>query len=95
MSADDEAAEGPAVELGDGPEVAGAPIARVTSRLHYGIEKSEVLRRAGDVEVRTPDGPVALSEILDPVEATYFGRRQDLEAAVRETIGAGPVPTDE
>lgn len=93
--ADDEDTEGPVVELGEGPDVSGAPLARVTSRLHYGIEKSEVIRREGHVDVRTSDGPQALSEILEDSDETYFARRQDLEAAVREQVGTGPIPTDE
>lgn len=94
MADDDEEDEGPVVELGDGPDVAGAPLARVSSRLHYGIEKSEVIRREGDVEIRTPDGAHALGDLLEESDETYFARRQDLEAAVREIIGTGPVPTD-
>lgn len=94
MADDDEEDEGPVVELGDGPDVAGAPLARVSSRLHYGIEKSEVIRREGDVEIRTPDGARALGDLLEESDETYFARRQDLEAAVREIVGTGPVPTD-
>jgi hypothetical protein len=92
--ADDEAEdEGPVVELGEGPEVAGVPLAQVTSRLHFGIEKSEIVRRSGDTEIRTPDGPRKLGEVLAESDETYFPRRQDFESAVRAVIGVGPVPT--
>ncbi|MFB6191786.1 MAG: DUF5789 family protein [Haloarculaceae archaeon] len=93
--ADDEEESGPVVELGEGDPVPGAPLARVTARLHYGIERSEVIRREGDVEIRTPDGPRRLEGVLAEVEDTYFPRRQDLEAAVRSVVGHGPVPTGE
>lgn len=96
--ADDEAEaedEGPVVELGDGPAVEGAPIGRITSRLHYGVEKSEVVRREGDAEIRTSDGPRTLESILDDVEETFFPRQQDLVDAVRGVTGYGPVQTDE
>jgi len=94
MADDEEDAEsGPVVELGEGDPVEGAPLARVTARLHYGIERSEVLRREGDAEIRTPDGPRRLESVLDETEETYFPRRQDLEDAVRSVVGRGPVPT--
>lgn len=92
--ADDEETE-PIVELGEGESVEGAPLARITSRLHYGIPKSEVVRREGDKLIRTPDGPRELTDILDESDGTYFPRKQDLETAVREVIGTGPVPTAE
>ena len=53
----DEEENAPAVELGDGEPVEGAPVARVASRLTWGIQKSEVDRKEGDTVVRTPDGP--------------------------------------
>lgn len=95
MADDEEEESGPVVELGDGEPVAGAPLARVTARLHYGIERSEVIRREGDVEIRTPDGPRTLESALEEVEETYFPERRDLEAAVRSAVGRGPVPTGE
>ena len=93
---DDESEEEtePAVELGEGEPVEGAPVARVASRLHYAIERSEVLRREGDTVVRTPDGPQELSAVLEAVEETYFADRHEFEAAVRAVIGTGPVPTE-
>ena len=95
MSDDEDEAEEPAVELGDGDPVEGAPPARVASRLHYAVERSEVVRREGDTTIRTPDGPRELGDVLESVDETYFDRRQSFEDAVREAIGHGPVPTEE
>lgn len=92
--ADEDEDEEPVVELGEGESVEGAPLARVTSRLHFGIEKSEVIRREGDVDIRTPDGPRRLGDILDDSDETYFPTRQDLESTVRAATGRGPVPTE-
>ncbi|WP_135827987.1 DUF5789 family protein [Halorussus halobius] len=88
----DEDAE-PAVELGEGEPVEGAPLARVASRLHWPIEHSEVRRKEGDVTVRTPDGPREVAALLDEVDATYFESRQEFLEAVRAVAGTGPVPT--
>lgn len=92
---DDEDAEGPAVPLGDGAPVEGAPPARVASRLHYAIGKSEVIRREGDTTIRTPEGPRELGEVLEASDEVYFDTRQAFEAAIRDVIGTGPVPTAE
>ncbi|PSP84156.1 hypothetical protein BRC83_05905 [Halobacteriales archaeon QS_1_68_17] len=67
--------EQPAVELGDGKPVEGAPLARVSSRLTWGIEKSEVERREGDTTIRTPDGPQRLGDVLAEVEHRTFSPR--------------------
>jgi len=93
---DDESEEEtePAVELGDGPDIEGAPLSRVTARLTWGIEYSTVVEREGDTVVRTPDGPRELSAVLEAVEETYFADRHEFEAAVRAVIGTGPVPTE-
>ena len=91
---DAEEEDAPAVELGDGEPVEGAPIARVASRLTWAIQKSEVDRKEGDTVVRTPDGPQELSAVLEAVEETYFADRHEFEAAVRAVIGTGPVPTE-
>ncbi|MGB9986426.1 DUF5789 family protein [Salarchaeum japonicum] len=93
--ADDEEDEGPAVELGDGEPVDGAPLARVSARLTWGVEKSEIARREGDTTIRTPDGPRELGTVLDEVESTYFSSRNDFETAVRGVVGTGVVPTTE
>jgi hypothetical protein len=90
---EDEAEAEPAVELGDGAAVEGAPVARVAARLMWGIEKSEVAAREGDTVVRTPDGPRELSAVLDEVDETYFPTRQDFLAAVEGAVGTGAVPT--
>ncbi|PSP50309.1 hypothetical protein BRC75_01230 [Halobacteriales archaeon QH_7_69_31] len=94
MSDDDEDADDkPAVELGEGEPVEGAPVARVASRLHYAIERSEVLRREGDTVVRTPDGPRELAAVIEESDEVYFDTRQSFLDAVREVVGTGPVPT--
>lgn len=87
--------EGPAVELGDGPVIEGAPIARIAARFQWGREKSAIVEREGDATIRTPEGPQPLEEILEAVEETYFPTRQDFVGAVRDEIGNGPVPTNE
>jgi hypothetical protein len=93
MSDDDEESE-PAVELGDGKSVEGAPLARVSSRLTWPIQKSRVRTLEGETVIRTPAGPRTLDEVLDEVEDTYFDRRNGFETAVREVVGTGPVPTE-
>lgn len=92
--ADEEEDDGPVVELGEGPDVEGVPLAQVTSRLHFGIDKSEVVRREGETTLRTPDGPRALSDVLAESDETFFPTRQAFESAVRAVIGTGPVPTE-
>jgi len=95
MSDTDEETEGPAVPLGEGEPVEGAPLARVASRLHYAIGKSDVVRREGDTVIRTPDGPRELAAILEETDEVYFDTRRAFEAAVRDVIGTGPIPTAE
>jgi hypothetical protein len=92
MADDEEQEEGPVVELGERRPVEGAPVARLAARLHYGIERSEVDRRLGDERIRTPEGPRRLGEVLEGMDETYFERRQDLERALRDAVGHGPVP---
>lgn len=89
---DAEEAEAPAVELGDGEPVEGAPLARIASRLTWPQEKSEVARKEGDSVIRTPEGPQALSEVLEAVDTMYFARRQEFVTAVRDVIGTDPIP---
>jgi hypothetical protein len=91
----DEDEEAPAVELGEGADVEGAPLARVSARFMWGIEKSEVVDREGDTTIRTPDGPRDLGDVLEDVDETYFDTRQAFEEAVRAEIGTGPIPTAE
>ncbi|WP_115862839.1 DUF5789 family protein [Halorussus litoreus] len=88
----DEEAE-PAVELGESEPVEGAPLARVASRLHWPIQKSEIRRKEGDATVRTPDGPREVASLLDEVEETYFESRREFLETVRGVVGTGPVPT--
>ena len=95
MSDTDDETEEPAVPLGDGEPVEGAPVTRVASRLHYAIGKSDVVRREGDTVVRTPDGPRELSSILEETDEVYFDTKQAFEGAVRDVVGTGPVPTAE
>ena len=95
MADESEESEEPAVELGTGPDVEGAPVARVASRLTWGIEQSEIRRREGDVEIRTPDGPRELGDVLDEVDIPYFESRTEFESAVRDVTGVGPVATGE
>ncbi|MFB6124643.1 MAG: DUF5789 family protein [Halanaeroarchaeum sp.] len=93
--AEDTDEDGPAVELGEGEPVEGAPLARVAARLTWAIQKSEVDRKEGDTVIRTPEGPRELSSVLADVDETYFDTRRAFEDAVRNAIGAGPVPTAE
>ncbi|QSW99533.1 DUF5789 family protein [Haloterrigena alkaliphila] len=92
MSDEDDEDE-PAVALGERTPVDGAPLARVTSRLTWPKEKSEVDRLEGDSVIRTPDGPRELSAVLEELDETYFQRHQEFETHVRDVIGAGPVTT--
>ena len=91
--ADDEEAEGPVVELGEGESVDGQPLARVASRLTWPKEKSRVIEKEGDSVIRTPSGGQTLSEVLDDVDVTYFDTRQTFEDAVTAAVGNGPVET--
>ena len=95
MADEDEEEAGPVVELGEGDPVEGVPLARVASRLYYGIETSEVRRREGETAIRTPDGPRDLGDVLDSVDATYFDTRQAFVNAVEGVVGTGPVPTSD
>ncbi|MBX0293693.1 DUF5789 family protein [Haloarcula nitratireducens] len=90
----EEEEDAPAVELGEGPDVEGAPLSRVTARLTWGIEHSTIVEREGDSVVRTPDGPQRLSEIMADVDQTYFSDRHEFTESVRGAIGDGPVPTE-
>ena len=89
-----EAEEAPAVELGEGASVEGAPLARVASRLTWPQERSEIVRKEGDSEIRTPDGPRTLSDVLGETDVTYFATRKAFYEAVRDVVGTGPIPTE-
>lgn len=95
MADDEDEEETPAVELGEGPAVEGAPLGRVASRLSWPRAASDVVVQEGETTIRTADGPVALAEILDDVEIGYFGTRREFVDAVRKVIGYGPVETAE
>lgn len=94
MSDDEAEDETPAVELGEGTPVEGAPLARPASRLTWPVERSEVVRREGDSVVRTPDGPQTIETLLDDVETTYFQSRQEFVGDLEAVIGDGPVATN-
>ena len=93
MAEDNDEESEPAVELGDGEPVEGAPVARVASRLTWPIEKSSVVEKEGEAVVRTPDGPRELSTVLADIDVTYFERRQEFTDAVWTAVGEGPIPT--
>ncbi|WP_066412098.1 DUF5789 family protein [Halorubrum aethiopicum] len=84
----------PAVELGDGPDVAGEPVARVASRLTWPATRSDVRAQEGDATVRTPDGPATLDEILAESDVPLFESRGEFHEAVEDVIGSGPVATE-
>ena len=93
MSDEDGEAETPAVALGEGPVVEGAPLSRVASRLTWPIERSRLLAREGETTIRTPDGPRTVADAMASVDVTYFDTRRTFVDAVREAVGSGPVPT--
>lgn len=96
MASDEEdEADEPVVELGDGPAVTGAPVGRVASRLSWPRSKSDVIEQAGSTELRTPEGPQPLAELLADVDTNYFASRRAFVGAVRDVIGYEPVATDE
>lgn len=92
--ADDEDSEEPTVTLGAKQAVEGAPLARVSARLMWGIEKSAIIDREGETVIRTPDGPQELTDLLGAVDQTYFATRQEFEAAIEDVLGDGPVPAE-
>ena len=93
--ADDNEESEPAVELGPGSPVDGAPVARVASRLSWPQRKSNVIRKEGETVIRTPDGPQRLADVLEAVDTTNFVRRQAFVDAVQGIVGTGPIPTSE
>ena len=92
MSDDEEST--PTVQLGDGRAVEGAPVARIASRLTWPQTKSDIIEKFGETEIRTPDGPEPLADVLESVDITYFDRRQTFINAVFETVGREPVATN-
>jgi hypothetical protein len=93
--ADEDDSEEPAVTLGEGTAVEGAPLARIAARFMWGIEKSTIVEREGETDIRTPDGPRELGDVLAEVDEPYFSTRQEFVDAVEAVIGTGPVPTAE
>ncbi|AHG03178.1 hypothetical protein HALDL1_05920 [Halobacterium sp. DL1] len=91
---EEEEEDAPAVELGEGESVEGAPIARVASRLTWALQKSEIVRREGDTVVRTPDGPQTIESVLADVDITYFETRREFVQALEDAVGIGPVQTE-
>ena len=89
----DDGNEEPAVELGEGEPVEGAPLARVAARLTWPQEASAVREKEGDATVRTPDGPRTVESVLGEVDETYVDTRQTFLSTVRSVIGTGPVAT--
>ncbi|WP_049981929.1 DUF5789 family protein [Halolamina rubra] len=90
---EEEAAE-PAVELGEGTGVEGAPLARVAARLTWPQERSRIVEKEGDATIRTPEGPRNLEDVLAETETTYFDTRQTFVEAVESVVGRGPVQTE-
>lgn len=94
MSDDDEETE-PTVELGEGRDVEGAPLARVAARLTWPRQASRIREKEGDSTIRTPTGPRQLEEVLAATEVTYFESRQEFVDEIEAVIGVGPVqPTE-
>jgi len=91
---DEEAEAEPAIGLGDGPDVAGEPVARVASRLTWPATRSDVREQEGDAEVRTPEGPRTLDDVLAESEVPLFESRGDFVRAVEAVVGRGPVATE-
>lgn len=92
---DEEAEEGePAVELGEGPDVAGEPIARVAARLTWPAQRSDVIAQEGDAVVRTPEGPRDLDAVLEASDVPLFETRGEFVEAVEDVVGSGPVAVE-
>ncbi|WP_276300585.1 DUF5789 family protein [Halorussus lipolyticus] len=93
MADDNEEEAEPAVELGEGEPVEGAPLARVAARLYWPIQKSKILEKEEGAVIRTPDGPRELADVLAEVDETYFQSKREFTNGVRSAVGTGPVPT--
>lgn len=86
--------DGPVVELGEGATVQGAPLARVAERFAWPQQRSEIDRREGDTEIRTPDGPRPLGDLLAELDESYFSTQQEFVNALSSAVGSGPVQTE-
>ncbi|ERH04522.1 MAG: hypothetical protein A07HR60_01534 [uncultured archaeon A07HR60] len=93
MSDDDSDEEEPAVELGDGPDVDGAPVARVAARLTWPAPQSDILNQEGDAVIRTPNGPQELSAVLEAADVEYYDTRDAFLEAVNSVTQSGPIET--
>ncbi|QAU13077.1 hypothetical protein EKH57_10285 [Halorubrum sp. BOL3-1] len=91
---DEEAEAEPAVELGEGPDVPGEPVARVASRLTWPATRSDVRAQEGDAELRTPDGLRGLDDVLAESEVPLFESRSEFVREVEDIVGRGPVATE-
>lgn len=94
MSDDEEEPE-PTVDLGTDQPVEGAPLSRVAARHTWPKEKSEIVEHDGDETIRSADGPIELSSLLEAVDDTYFASQPHFLEAVREELPTGTVPTAE
>lgn len=90
---EEEAAE-PAVELGEGSTVEGAPLARVAARLTWPQERSRIVEKEGDATIRTPEGPRSIEEVLAESDTSYFDTRQTFVETVESIVDRGPVQTE-
>lgn len=90
MTEDDEETA-PTVRLGDDEPVRGAPIARVAARQHYPLQRSQLLDRAGEIEIRTPAGPTTIETVIQETDTAIFPTATALITTIREAVGDGPV----
>ena len=56
--------------------------------------RSDVREQEGDAEVRTPEGPRTLDDVLAESEVPLFESRGDFVQAVEAVVGRGPVATE-
>ncbi|MFW5938832.1 MAG: DUF5789 family protein [Halolamina sp.] len=91
---EEEPEEEPAVELGTGADVEGAPVARVAARLTWPKERSRIVEKEGESTIRTPEGPRTVADVLAETDTTYFDSRQSFVEAVEAVVGRGPVQTE-
>ena len=93
MADDEDETSEPVVEVGDGPDVPGAPVARIASRLTWPQEASRIVEKEGDAEIRTPNGPRTVADVMSEIDRTYFDRQQTFLDAVESVVGNDPVAT--
>jgi len=93
MTEDDEEMP-PEVPLGADVAVEGVPVARVAARLHYPLPRSQLLERAGEIEIRTPAGPTTVRSVIEEIDVQIFPTEAALITAVRASVGEAPVTAD-